>query len=244
MSRFSIAFDGSRPMRHSSTLVLLLICCTSLPARADTTIVKTSAGNGADAEVRKNANEPLSGHDTGHGDDEDLNVRYDPAPGRERNEIVFLRFDLSDVKPKDIVKARLELTAFSAFHKNRLQVYGLRHEVENQNWDEATIKFSTAPALKWNLNDLTSRDLVEEDTIKLGVLEVPRPDAGMVFVFTSEPLARFLRDPARSSRASAPNLVTLILMLDVPSRGQRRFCSKEFADEDDANAPRLVLLTR
>jgi hypothetical protein len=202
-------------------------------------VIKTSTGRGADAEVRKNANN--QSHDAGRGAAEDLNARYNPTPGKERNEIILLRFDLSKIKPEQIKDARIELTSFaSPKAANILLLYGLQHSAENQDWDETTITFSNAPGLQWD-NDLTTRGLVNEKVVYLGTLNSPIREAGTVLQFKNEALIKYLRDTSWKTRTADPGLISFIILAQNKSSGQHRFRSKEYLDEDDADAPRLIV---
>ena len=179
--------------------------------------ITTADGRGADAEVSENNDE--SG---GSGTSDRINARYNDD---DRNEYIFLRFDLSAIDPGSLVDAALNLTSFRDNDSNRtIRVFGLNEDVLGQDWDEATIEFDGAPALVCD-GDSTTRGLVDADVTTLGDWDLPDLDEGDLAIFDDADLIAFLN-------ADTDGLVTLILQRRGDSSGQDRFASKEAAELD------------
>lgn len=227
--------NAGRATVWGAALIALAAIALPTSARAEEKVIKTSDGNGADAELRKNDN--INHADGGksaeaHGE---LNCRFNnglhPESKGQRNEVIALRFDLSGIDRSKISAARLELVAFRDFPSDTgggLQVFGLKPSVAKQDWDEEGVKFSTMPGLTWDGNPKT-RGLKEDDTVSLGKLKWQEPPKkSAILRFDDAALTPFLQ--------SAGDLVTIILMQDQPSNGQVRIAAKE-ADSLDGGKP-------
>ena len=103
--------------------------------------ITTAHNNGADAYV---SNDMLRAPTIAMGKTAGLSCRYRKGES-ERIRIIFLRFDISDIKG-DLTNAVLDLYLDVGNRRRDLTVYGLK-DGPADNWDEATITFDTAPGL-------------------------------------------------------------------------------------------------
>jgi hypothetical protein len=210
------------------------------PSSTQQTIVSTAFGDGADATISENNG--LAGGDGAGGS---LAARWtDSAAGS--NEYVELRFDLSQIKRGTIADATLELTAFQSMTGQTLRVYGLEHSIGNQDWDEATIDFNTAPGVDFDGNSVT-RGRVADELLLLGEFSTGAASEGDAVNFANPDLTAFLN--LLAYRDGGPeDVVTLLLERQNTSSSQALFASKEaaqlatgFAASAGTYAPRLLL---
>ncbi len=103
--------------------------------------ITTAYKNGADAYV---SNDTLRGPTAKLGKISILSCRHREGE-KKRIRIIFLRFDISDIKG-DLTNAVLDLYLNFGNRRRDLSVYGLK-DGPAENWDEATISFNTAPGL-------------------------------------------------------------------------------------------------
>lgn len=209
------------------------------PSTTTSIEVSTAFGNGADAQINE-----IAGVASGNGTGDQLNARWTGSSG-SNNELILLRFDLSEVKPGSVVDATLDLTAFRDMSSHTLRVYGLKHDVPGQDWDETSISFDTAPGVTFDA-DSGTRSLNEDELLLLGDFSTAGVSEGDLLSFTNPDLSVFLNTLAYEENGS--EIVTLILERQETSSGQTRFASKEamsldtgFAAEAGTYAPLLVL---
>lgn len=201
--------------------------------------VSTAYGNGADAQVGEVANSA-----TGSGDSPQLNARWTGTSG-DSNELILLRFDLSQVELGSVANASLDLTAYGDAASSTLRVYGLDHEASNQVWSESSIDFSTAPGLAFDANSGT-RSLATDEVLLLGEFTIAGASDGELLSFTNPDLVAFLNTLAY--RQQGDPLVTLLLERQQASSAPATFASKEATQLGSGStvaagtlAPRLTL---
>jgi hypothetical protein len=180
--------------------------------------ISTAVGNGADASISEAAG--IAG---GNGTAAQLNARWTGSSGTN-NELVMLRFDLSQVKAGSIANATLDLTAFQDMGNHTLRVYGLEHETSGQIWDELTISFANAPGVLFDANSGT-RSLNMDDLLLLGEFSTSGAEEGDSISFTNPDLSVFLNLLAYREDGSAE--VTLLIERQTSSASQTQFASKE-----------------
>jgi hypothetical protein len=208
------------------------------PSVTEQAIVSTARGNGGDAMVSEN-----SGVAGGDGDGASLAARWNNS---NVNEFIELKFDLSQIKPGTVANASLELTAFDAIANHTLRVYGLEHAAADQDWDESTVAFDTAPGLEFD-GVGTTRGRIADELLLLGEIVTGTKAEGDVVSFTNPELTVFLN--LLSYRDAGPdNVVTLLLERQNSSTTPTLFASKEatqLASGSPADAgtyaPRLIL---
>jgi hypothetical protein len=215
--------------------------------------IRTSFGNGADAQVNENGG--TSATSSGSGAGSAINVHWDGTSG-STNQAMLLRFDLSEIVPGSVDSARLELTAASnVTGAHEFKVYGLIHDAEGWDWDESTVDFVSAPGLVFNGNSRTlgidprytadgqpaERDNqplpAPADVLALGALSFGSLAAGQTVSFDNLNLAVLLNLAAYFEGEDQQGLVTLIVE-QINSSTAAGFYSKEGSAEF---APRLVV---
>ncbi|MBX3433360.1 MAG: DNRLRE domain-containing protein [Pirellulales bacterium] len=209
------------------------------PAMTVGTTISTAIGAGADAQIGEN-----SGIAGGNGSGAQLNARWTGSGGAS-NELVLLRFDLDQIRPGTVTSSALELTAFRNMASHTLRVYGLKHEVLGQDWDESTVTFADAPGVTFDGNSGT-RSLNTAEVLLLGQMSTAGALEGDTISFANPDLAVFLNTLAY--REDGTRTVTLLLERQDNSSTQTRFASKEATSlqsgepvEAGTYAPRLVL---
>lgn len=100
----------------------------------------TADGHGADAQVSEN--DDLS---SGDGGTTSINTRYNNS---NRNELIYLRFDISSLNTNAVNNAVLKMTSFRDSTSYTIMVYGLNDGHIGENWDESTISYNNAPGAK------------------------------------------------------------------------------------------------
>ncbi len=201
----------------------------------------TTVKANADAQVNEvngSATTPTS--NTGNGTGIDLNSRYTTNANGERNEVIALKFDLSNVAPGQITAVDLRLVNHrsNANSANRIHIYGVNNGATGRNaidaldgtytdndWPESGIVFSQMPGLEYD-NSVAIQNCVLLDRVTdLGSVYVSagnRTSAeGTELIFSNDKLKDFL--------ASHPDrVVTILLVADAPiSNNQKRFTARE-----------------
>lgn len=110
------------------------------------TIVSTATGNGADTFL-ENDNQGFDGSDpigsAAFMNGGATNLQFRRFDG-VRQKLVMLRFDISSLDPSTYADARLQFE-FTSNRGRDMRVYGILDG--NDNWDEATINYLTAPGI-------------------------------------------------------------------------------------------------
>ena len=211
-----------------------------LPRTGQTPItVSTAFGAGADAQLNEN-----SGISSGDGLGAQLNARWTGAGGTS-NELIALRFDLSEVEPGTVADATLQLTAFRATSGQTLRVYGVDHESANQSWDEANASFTSVPGTAFDANSGT-RSLDATKLLLLGEFATGNAAEGATVSFSNPDLTVFLNMLAY--RTDGSDVATLLLERQNSSSTEARFASAEATMLETGSpapmgtyAPRLAL---
>ncbi len=184
--------------------------------------VTTADGRGADAQVSENGGS--SGATSGgSGTGASMNARS----SSDRNEHILLRFDLAEAGisgPGTVTAASLRLTPFRNETSNRSwQLYGLPATAAGQDWDEATIEFSTAPGLIFDGNSTTHG--VDTDVwTSLTTGSFPNMTKGSEMTLTSHSsLAAFLN----GFLGGGGDPVSFLIRRTTSASGQDRFATKE-----------------
>jgi hypothetical protein len=190
-----------------------------IPPQNTTAIsVSTAFGAGADAQISE-----TSGVAGGNGTSSQLGARWTGISGTN-NELVMLRFDLSEVKSGSVVDATLDLTAYNNQSNHTLRVYGLDHDAANQMWDESTVTFADAPGVAFDSNSGT-RSLDMTKLLLLGEFSTNGVLEGGSVSFTNPDLTVFLNTLA--FRGDGTDVVTLLLERQTNSSTPTLFASKE-----------------
>ena len=127
--------------------------------------------------------------------------------------VMLLRFDLRGIS-QPIKRLRLDLTAVAGNAGNVFQVFGL---TSGENWDEATVSWSTAPGVNHNFNGLAGvqADYLDATSLANGgaaLVSYPSAATGLVNVFdvVSGPVVDFVN-------ADADKVVTFLVAEADPS---------------------------
>jgi hypothetical protein len=203
-------------------IIALTLLTSAVICEAALITITTAFGSGADAWVTENSD--VSG---GDGTGAALNARY--ASGSDRNEYIFLRFDLAEITAGSVTTSSLNLTAYRTEANYRLNIYGLNDNASGQNWDEATVQFDGAPGLVFD-SDSSTRGLVGADTTLLGGNILENATEGAVLSFSDADLISFLN-------ADTDGLVTFLIERETNVGGQARFASKEATTLDSGGTP-------
>jgi hypothetical protein len=215
--------------------------------------IRTSYGNGADAQVNENGG--LSATSSGNGTGSAINVHWDGSSG-STNQAMVLRFDLSELQPGSIDFARLDLTAAANITgTHQFKVYGLEHDDDSWDWNESTVQFNNAPGLVFDGNSRTlgidprytangnpgtqtnSPLPAAEDLITLGTFTIGSTSAGQTVSFDNLNLAVFLNLAAFYESDDMAGLATIVIE-QIASSSAASFYSHEGSE---TFAPRLIL---
>jgi hypothetical protein len=188
------------------------------PAGTTPISVTTADGAGADAQLNENG-----GGASGDGSGPQLNARWTGAAGTS-NQVIALRFDLSQVVQGSIADAALELTAFRAMSGQTLRIYGVEHDAANQLWDEASATFANVPGLAFDGNSGT-RSLDSPKLLLLGEVATGNLAEGATLTLDNPDLAVFLN--LLAYRTDASDSVTLLIERQNNSATEARFASAE-----------------
>jgi pectate lyase len=204
--------------------------------------IRTSFGNGADAQVNENGG--LTAVSSGDGAAGVINLHWDGTSGTT-NQAMLLRFDLAEVVPGSVDAARLELSASANITgTHQFKVYGLKHDAADWNWEENDVEFSNAPGLTFdnnsrtlgidprytaNGNPGTQTNLplaAAEDLLTLGTFTIGSTSTGQTVTFDNLNLAVFLNLAAFYEAGEMAGLATIIVE-QINSSTAAGFWSKE-----------------
>ncbi len=184
--------------------------------------VSTAFGLGADAQANEH-NDSISGGGS------DLNTRT--SMNGDRNEIVALRFDLSEYTLADLSEVTLNIINFRNNSARQVALYGVHPgakggtEVYNtEDWTESgLLDFGDIPALQITDGDFITQSIDTTKVTPVGQITFLNLSKGTVETFNDPALTDFVRGYTGSK------LITFILAAapDYTSTGQARFASKE-----------------
>ncbi len=159
--------------------------------------------------------------------------------------MAILRFDLSQLESGSITNASLALTAFRDLGDHSVRVYGLDHDETNQEWNESSISFASAPGLVFDA-DAATRSLDKEALLLLGEFSTAAANEGDTITFSNPDLSAFLNLLAH--RHGGSTVATLLLERQDANGVRTQFASKEatiletgFPVPAGTYAPKLVL---
>jgi pectate lyase len=218
------------------------------PANTVSHTISTAFGRGADAFVSENGGAVATS--AGNGSGATLDAAWGGSGGTT-NQVIELKFDLSQIVPGTVTSARLELSAASAISgTHNFTVYGLEHDAAGWNWSEDSVEFADAPGLAFDQNSHTlGIDDQFDDTststygdpanlLRLGELNLSGTTAvGTTLSVDNPNLAVFLNLAAYFSETPEAGVVTLLLQQNN-NGSTASFYSKE---GDALLAPRLVV---
>ena len=218
------------------------------PASTVSHTISTAFGRGADAFVSENGG--ASATSSGNGNSATLDVAWGGGGG-STNQVIALKFDLSQIVPGSVIAARLDLSAASTISGTQIfTLYGLEQDAAGWDWDEGSIEFEGAPGLAFDQNSGTlGIDDQFDDTsstsygdpanlLRLGELSLSGTTAAGSTLSVSNPnLAVFLNLAAYFEGTPEAGVVTLLLQQNN-SGSSASFDSKE---GDPLLAPRLVI---
>jgi hypothetical protein len=223
-------------MTNKLSKLYLLVCSlflfdTLCPIQAMGAMITTADGDGADTYIRSNLFNNAA--NVNYGSSSVLAIKHDTGlSGNNRKG--YIRFDLSSINTQ-FNDSRLHL-AYLGDHPDSqspsvYNIYGLNDEDPNENWNESSITWNTAPG-----NNTGSAGGVEgNSTVFLGTLTLTLSglSAGDSVSFSSPDLLTFLQ-------ADTNDLVTFII-----TRQQRNFGIETFASKEniDFSPPMLELTT-
>ncbi len=187
------------------------------PSESFAVTISTAFGNGADAQISESFDQS-----TGNGGGAELNTRWMGGSG-DANDLVLLRFDLSQIELGSVAGASLDLTAFRDLGDHAVRVYGLDHDAANQDWDESSVTFATAPGVVFDADSRT-RSLDEDSLLLLGEFTTKSANEGDVVSFSNPDLIAFLNMLAY--RENGGEVVTLLLERAGRERNSDAVCVK------------------
>ncbi|MGZ8899118.1 MAG: Ig-like domain-containing protein, partial [Limisphaerales bacterium] len=183
--------------------------------------VSTAVGLGLD--VQANEHGGISGGGS------DLNTRTSSAG--DRNEIVALRFDLSDHTLSNLTEVTLNLINFRNNSARQVALYGVHRGVQGgtglyttEDWTEFDLfAFGDIPGLMVSDGDFLTQSIDSTKVTPLGQITFANLTKGTTETFSNPALTDFIRGYTGSK------LVTFILAAapEYTSTGQARFASKE-----------------
>lgn len=205
--------------------------------------IHTGYGGGSDAQINEN-NDVSSGDGTGNS----LDALWSGASGNN-NQMIVLRFDLSEIGLGSVTDARLELTSDAAISgSHQFKVYGLEHDATGYDWDESTVEFDNMTGVTFDSNSGTlginptynsTNPIDVPDLLRLGEFSINGTSADETVSFENPNLEVFLNLAAYFEGEPSEGLVTLILeQINDSSSNTASFYSSE---GDALLAPRLVL---
>lgn len=184
--------------------------------------VSTAFGGGADAQLNEHNN-------NGNGSGGDLNTRT--SSNGDRNEIVALRFDLSEQTLATLQDVTLNIINFRNNSARQVALYGVKQGsigatglYSTEDWDENLLTtFGDLPGLLVTDGDFTTQSLHAEQITFLGQITFANLSKGTVETFSDPAITSFIRSYTGSQ------FVTFILAAapGYTSTGQARFASKE-----------------
>jgi len=190
-------------------------------------VLSTGLGNGADAYGNVS-------HATSYGASPHIGVKHNS--NRDNHRIAYFRFDLAQA-PTTIIGAALEMTFlessdFRSRTPKQYVVYGLDDGHPGEQWDEATLTWSNAPA-RSDVWPAPAANPTEASVLGFFTIDNASAQEGDRISFSSDQLLSFLS-------SDTDGLVTLILARTTKDFGVEVFASKEHGSYP---APALVLAT-
>jgi hypothetical protein len=198
------------------------------PAQTHITALTTGFGRGADAIVTENGGTTAVSGGSGLGPS--LDAIWSGTSGSS-NQVIALKFDLSQIASGSITDATLGLTLASALAgTHQFKIFGLEQDAPGWNWSENTIQFNNAPGLTFDgksgtlgLN-ATSTNITS--ILNLGTLTVGATAAGQTISFNNANLAVFLNLAAHFAGTPEADLITIYIE-QTNSSSLASFYSKE-----------------
>jgi hypothetical protein len=186
--------------------------------------VTTAQGAGADAQLSEHNNNGTTSASGG-----DFNTRT--SSNGDRNELVALRFDLSEHTLAGLADVTLNIVNFRANSARQVALYGVKQGsvggsgiFTTENWDETFLAtFGDMPGVTVTDGDFTTQNLNPEQVTFLGQITFANLEKGSIETFSDPALTAFIRAYTDSK------LVTFLLAAapGYTSTGQARFASKE-----------------
>jgi hypothetical protein len=158
----------------------------------------------------------------------DLNTRT--SMDGDRNEIVALRFDLSEHALASVSDVKLNIINSRNNSARRVALYGVRQGTmgssglfSTEDWPEGGLGFADMPGLLAPDGDFLTQSLDEANLVPLGQITFANLTKGTVETFSGPDLTEFIRGYTGSK------LITFLLAAapGYTSTGQARFASKE-----------------
>jgi hypothetical protein len=203
---------------------LLALAANSIAVDPPTFKVSTAFGSGADAQLNEHNNNGVSTGSAG-----DLNTRT--SSNGDRNEIVALRFDLSEHTLSNLTDLTFNIINFRNNSARQVALYGVKHGsmgatglFSTDDWDESALTaFGDMPGLTLTDNDFTTQNLNSEQITFLGQITFSNLQKGTVETFSDPALTAFIR-----SYTGSKNVTFLLAAAPgYTSTGQARFASRE-----------------
>ena len=224
--QFTPATAGATTLRVVATDNLGLtnvasISVTVQEPAANLRSVSTAFGQGADGQANEHS-DGVSGLGS------DLNTRT--SMNGDRNEIVVLRFDLSEYTLAELGEVTLNIINFRNNSARQVALYGVKQGVKGatdmystEDWQEVGSAFGDIPGLLVSDGDFTTQSIDESKVTPLGQITFVNLTEGTTETFSDPALTDFVRSYAGSK------LVTLLLAAapGYTSTGQARFASRE-----------------
>ena len=218
--------------------------------------ISTAFGQGADAQINENGG--LSATSTGNGTANQLNALWSGNTGND-NQVIALRFDLSEVQPGSITGASLQLTASEAITgTHTFRVFGLEHDAAGWDWNEGGVDFDTLAGVTFDGNSRTlginpaytadgdeattsNPEIDVPNLLRLGEFSANNLTGGQTASLSDPHLAVFLNLAAFFQGEDQDGLVTLIIeQINSSTSLDASFHSKEGSA---LLAPKLILDT-
>lgn len=183
--------------------------------------LSTAFGQGADGQANEH-NNGVSGLGS------DLNTRT--SMNGDRNEIVVLRFDLSEYTLAELSEVTLNVVNFRNNSARQVALYGVKQGAKGgtdmystEDWTEVGSAFGDIPGLLVPDADFLTQSIDESKVTPLGQITFVNLTEGTTETFSDPALTDFVRSYAGSK------LVTLLLAAapGYTSTGQARFASRE-----------------
>lgn len=210
----------------ASTLAALVVASCSAAWGA---IVKTNG----DVELRENGAVGSTTDTASNGTS--MNVRWNFAGATpDRNEMVALKFNLSDYADKTLLSnVALRTIMFRANTNNtkNLHLYAVTPGTAGEDWNETTVTYGTMPGVTYDANPATQILDVGNKIVDLGAFSISGVEnKGDIALINPASLTSLVQGMGSN------NLVTILITFETSSNGQWRIASKE-ATSLDAGAP-------
>lgn len=211
--------------RNLARIALVLAGPVMMSGAVQAAIITTATGtNGADSWVQANS------AGTNNGSSQVVNVRTsDSSTGTVRNDLTYLRFDISSIQPGTVTNASLGLynnrAPLGGSYNRKINVYGLLNGDAGDSatgWTESGINYNNAPGLvSPPPTNGSSSGIDSTRTVLLGYFTTGGTTGDLISTGDLSALASFLN-------ADTNGLVTLILATDdTTNSNQERYASKE-----------------